>query len=96
MKEKAIRLEHENKSLKDQLVATTSAADGSDGQGGGSDGSTTGSASEVLALKAQIAHLQVDIKERESMANKLTTDKEKLEAYTKKTLHKFQEKVGSS
>lgn len=92
LKEKAIRLEHENKSLKDQLVATTSAADGSDGQGGGSDGSTTGSASEVLALKAQIAHLQVDIKERESMANKLTTDKEKLEAYTKKTLHKFQEK----
>jgi len=86
LKEKAIRLEVENKSLKDQIANGASSGDGQ----GGADGSAE--ASEVLAFKAQIVSLQADIKERESMVNKLTNDKEKLEAYTKKTLHKFQEK----
>jgi len=86
LKEKAIRLEVENKSLKDQIANGASSGGGQ----GGADGSAE--ASEVLAFKAQIVSLQADIKERESMVNKLTNDKEKLEAYTKKTLHKFQEK----
>merc|ERR1712232_1020214 len=36
--------------------------------------------------------LEADIIERNAIVKKLSSDKEKLEAYTKKTLHKFQEK----
>jgi len=86
LKEKAIRLEVENKSLKDQIANGASSGGGQVGADGIAE------ASEVLAFKAQIVSLQADIKERESMVSKLTNDKEKLEAYTKKTLHKFQEK----
>jgi len=78
MKEKVIRLEVENKALKDQINEKA--------------GETGPDSAEVVALKSTIAALEADVSEREAMVNKLTSDKEKLEAYTKKTLHKFQEK----
>ena len=41
----------------------------------------------------KVNKLNDDLKKRESENNKLTSDKEKLEAYTKKALHNVQEKV---
>ncbi|CAN0312776.1 unnamed protein product [Pylaiella littoralis] len=45
---------------------------------------------ERLRMTAQ--SLEDRLKERETQVNNLQTDKEKLESYTKKTLHKFQDK----
>ena len=47
---------------------------------------------EIARLKGQIAQLEKDLKQKEAEKAKLGSDKEKLEAYTKKTLSKFQEK----
>jgi len=47
---------------------------------------------EIARLKGQIAQLEKDMKQKEAEKAKLGSDKEKLEAYTKKTLSKFQEK----
>ena len=40
----------------------------------------------------EIAQLKVSLKRKEAEKTKIGSDKEKLEAYTKKTLSKFQEK----
>lgn len=77
-KEKVIRLEVENKALKDQINENA--------------GETGPDSAEVFILKSTIAALEADVSERQAMVNKLTSDKDKLEVYTKKTLHKFQEK----
>ncbi|CAM9506371.1 unnamed protein product [Ectocarpus sp. 12 AP-2014] len=45
---------------------------------------------ERLSMTAQ--SMEDRLKERETQVNNLQTDKEKLESYTKKTLHKFQDK----
>ena len=47
---------------------------------------------EMARLQGQIAQLEKDLKQKEAEKAKLGSDKEKLEAYTKKTLSKFQEK----
>ena len=47
---------------------------------------------ELAKLKGHIAQLEKDLKQKEAEKAKLGSDKEKLEAYTKKTLSKFQEK----
>lgn len=76
-REKLMRLEIENKRLKDQCqkLETQVATGVSNG----------GSPTEIKALKAQLNRAN---KEKQ----KLGSDKEKLEVYTKKTLAKFQEK----
>ena len=47
---------------------------------------------EMARLQGQIAQLEKDLKQKQAEKAKLGSDKEKLEAYTKKTLSKFQEK----
>uniref|UniRef100_A0A7S2IHL6 Calponin-homology (CH) domain-containing protein n=1 Tax=Helicotheca tamesis TaxID=374047 RepID=A0A7S2IHL6_9STRA len=94
-KEKTMRLEIENKKLKEKIeqlhkkakedevaAAAVSAA---------ASASTT-SNHEVKKLKAEVSRLQQELKKKEAEKEKLGSDKEKLEAYTKKTLSKFQEK----
>mmetsp|Transcript_46092 Transcript_46092/g.55886 ORF Transcript_46092/g.55886 Transcript_46092/m.55886 type:complete len:653 (+) Transcript_46092:226-2184(+) len=81
VKEKSLRLEMENKRLTDQINELhTSAA-----------GEQTSSEDE-RALKASITRLKDELKKRDMEKEKLTVEKEKLEAYTKRTLAKFQEK----
>jgi len=58
--------------------------------GGGGGGGV--SSLEVARLKGRISKLEKTLKQREAEKAKLGSDKEKLEAYTKKTLSKFQEK----
>eukprot|EP00560_Eucampia_antarctica_P008435 CAMPEP_0197825240 /NCGR_PEP_ID=MMETSP1437-20131217/2351_1 /TAXON_ID=49252 ORGANISM="Eucampia antarctica, Strain CCMP1452" /NCGR_SAMPLE_ID=MMETSP1437 /ASSEMBLY_ACC=CAM_ASM_001096 /LENGTH=615 /DNA_ID=CAMNT_0043425155 /DNA_START=171 /DNA_END=2018 /DNA_ORIENTATION=- len=78
-REQMLRLQIENKKLKEQLknsqlVAATISTSGDD------------------SLKYEIDQLKADLKKKETEKEKLGSDKEKLEAYTKKTLSKFQEK----
>jgi protein HOOK3 len=86
VREKAMRLEIENKNLKKQLGIDINAAIGT------SMVSSSASNATVAALEVEIKELQAMIKKKEVSIKKLTTDKDRLEAYTKKTLAKFQEK----
>lgn len=89
-KEKALRLEIENKSLKEQIEQMQQQQQG---------GETTSSSMAVGAegadskkLRDEVSRLREELKKKEAEKEKLAIDKEKLEAYTKKTLSKFQEK----
>lgn len=77
-REKLMRLEIENKRQKDHIQKLESQVSAGGGAGGASS-------TEAKALKAQINRLKME-------KQKLGSDKEKLEVYTKKTLAKFQEK----
>lgn len=77
--EKAMRLEVENKKLKEELEAFQKAG------GGGGGGGGKASPLEIQKLKDEVAK-----KEKENQ--KIRSDKDKLETYTKKTLAKFQDK----
>jgi len=81
-KEKAMRLEIENKSLKEELVKL--GGSGGDGAGGGS-GDTAG-------LQQEINRLQEELAKKKKENSKIGSDKDKLETYTKRTLAKFQDK----
>lgn len=82
VKEKIMRLEIENKSLKKKLDTEASA----------SNVAPTADESVVKSMEAEIERLQAELKKKEAASAKLASDKDKLEAYTKKTLSKFQEK----
>jgi len=86
VREKAMRLEIENKNLKKQLGIDIHSAVGAS--------LTTSNVSKatVTSLEAENKGLLTTLKKREAAITKLTTDKDRLEAYTKKTLAKFQEK----
>uniref|UniRef100_A0A7S2UWL2 Hook C-terminal domain-containing protein n=1 Tax=Fibrocapsa japonica TaxID=94617 RepID=A0A7S2UWL2_9STRA len=91
---KCSSLESEMRDLKKHIDGLETAAQTKNSSGG--DGAAAGEArvdeSRVKALDMTVAQLTQQLKERESKINRLTSDKEKLEAYTKKTLHKVQEK----
>eukprot|EP00586_Coscinodiscus_wailesii_P007288 CAMPEP_0172481958 /NCGR_PEP_ID=MMETSP1066-20121228/8190_1 /TAXON_ID=671091 /ORGANISM="Coscinodiscus wailesii, Strain CCMP2513" /LENGTH=174 /DNA_ID=CAMNT_0013244755 /DNA_START=63 /DNA_END=587 /DNA_ORIENTATION=- len=81
VKEKSLRLEMENKRLTDQINELHTSAAGEQ------------TSSEVeRALKASVLRLKDEIRKRDTEKEKLTVEKEKLEAYTKRTLAKFQGK----
>uniref|UniRef100_A0A7S2SUT2 HOOK N-terminal domain-containing protein n=1 Tax=Rhizochromulina marina TaxID=1034831 RepID=A0A7S2SUT2_9STRA len=103
--EKVLELEKENHQLKHQLKNQSAAA--SAGAGGQerdersqqrieelekqlTEAQAKGSSTQALTLT--VRKLKEQLKEKESENNKLTSDKEKLEAYTKKALHNVQEK----
>jgi protein HOOK3 len=88
VREKAMRLEIENKNLKKQLGIDINAAVGS------STMMVTPSlnSATATALEEEVQELQAAIYKKEALIKKLSTDKDRLEAYTKKTLAKFQEK----
>jgi protein HOOK3 len=76
-KEKVMRLEIENNTLKseiDQLKSGAAAAAG------------------VKDLRSEVERLKDELEKKEAEKAKIGADKEKLEAYTKRTLAKFQEK----
>lgn len=93
-KERALRLDLENKDLKkkmeelkEKVKTAQSSASAAALVAGGASGN-----SDVTALRVEVTRLQEEVKKKEGEKEKLSSDKEKLEAYTKKTLAKFQEK----
>lgn len=87
-KEATMRLELENKALRQELEdlkqqkeATEAAASASAVE-----------ANQTSQLQAEIDRLTGELAAKEVEKTKISTDKEKLEAYTKRTLSKFQEK----
>jgi len=88
VKEKVMRLEIENKKLQKKLTETTKAA----AAAAGGEEKTTEDSATMVALEHEVNQLQADLKKKEAINAKLSSDKDKLEAYTKKTLSKFQEK----
>mmetsp|Transcript_9908 Transcript_9908/g.14924 ORF Transcript_9908/g.14924 Transcript_9908/m.14924 type:complete len:624 (-) Transcript_9908:99-1970(-) len=86
VKEKVMRLEIENKTLQKKLEESSQAAVAA------SDAAASADVVVVTALENEVAQLEAQLKKKEVTTAKLASDKEKLEAYTKKTLSKFQEK----
>ena len=88
VREKVMRLEIENKSLKKQLDSSVAASASTVVAHTANmvDDAT------VKALENEIGQLQADLKKKDAATAKLASDKDKLESYTKKTLSKFQEK----
>ena len=84
VKEKVMRLEIENETLKKKLETTTAAA--------ATATVTQVDDAAIKALESEIDQLQAELKKKDAAATKLAADKDKLEAYTKRTLSKFQEK----
>lgn len=88
VKEKVMRLEIENKSLQKKLAETTAQAEAA----AGFESKNAADSVTLQANENEIAQLKAQLKKKEAATAKLASDKEKLEAYTKKTLAKFQEK----
>ena len=86
-KEKVMRLEIENQTLKKQLKTSTEVA-----QLVAPKTTTVVDESAVKALESEIEQLQAEIQKKDAVTAKLSSDKDKLESYTKRTLSKFQEK----
>mmetsp|Transcript_6334 Transcript_6334/g.9605 ORF Transcript_6334/g.9605 Transcript_6334/m.9605 type:complete len:577 (-) Transcript_6334:40-1770(-) len=85
-KEKTMRLEIENKRLKEQLEALKKAP---------APASTAASApatGDAASLGAEVTRLKEELAKKEAENKKIGSDKDKLEAYTKRTLAKFQDK----
>jgi protein HOOK3 len=79
-REKTMRMEIENKKLKEELEAL---------KNGGVLASAFG---DTSALEAEIKALKEELEKKTAENKKIGSDKDKLEAYTKRTLAKFQDK----
>lgn len=90
-KEKLVRLEYENKKLKEELEAAKSAAPVAAATTAASTEAPVASG-DAAALQAEIATLKEQLAKKEAENKKIGSDKDKLEAYTKRTLAKFQDK----
>lgn len=84
-KEKYLRLKIENDSLREQIEQLQANPVSAVPAGGESS-------DEAGRLRADNGRLRDELRRKETEKAKLASDKEKLEAYTKKTLSKFQEK----
>lgn len=84
-REKAMRLEIENKKLQEELESLK--------KGGAVPAvASAGAGGDTGALEAEIKKLKEDLAKKEAENKKIGSDKDKLEAYTKRTLAKFQDK----
>lgn len=88
-KEKMVRLEYENKKLKDELEALKKTEPAVAAAATAAAPVATG---DAAALQAEIASLKDQLAKKEAENKKIGSDKDKLEAYTKRTLAKFQDK----
>lgn len=97
-KEKVIRLEIENIALKKELEKMKAEAETQITNVGDIANGVTKQPKETVEngsnseLQKQLSQLQDELAKKEAEKTKIGTDKEKLEAYTKRTLAKFQEK----
>jgi len=79
-REKIMRMEIENKKLKEEVEALKSS------------GAVTSTSADTSALEAEIKTLKEQLEKKTAENKKIGSDKDKLEAYTKRTLAKFQDK----
>eukprot|EP00546_Thalassionema_frauenfeldii_P006933 CAMPEP_0178920830 /NCGR_PEP_ID=MMETSP0786-20121207/15218_1 /TAXON_ID=186022 /ORGANISM="Thalassionema frauenfeldii, Strain CCMP 1798" /LENGTH=600 /DNA_ID=CAMNT_0020594931 /DNA_START=58 /DNA_END=1860 /DNA_ORIENTATION=+ len=97
-KEKVMRLEIENNDLKKELekmkveMEKNISSVGDISNGNVKRTADTVENSSSAELQKQLKQLQDELSKKEAEKTKIGTDKEKLEAYTKRTLAKFQEK----
>lgn len=87
-REKTMRLEIENQKLKEQIQAMAQNGDVPVAP----MALPTPSAADTSALAAEMAELKNAMSKKEAENKKIGSDKDKLEAYTKRTLAKFQDK----
>jgi len=90
-REKTMRLEIENKKLKEQIEAMSQNGDAPLASVPVAAASTEPS-EDTIALQAEVAKLKEMFAKKEAENKKIGSDKDKLEAYTKRTLAKFQDK----
>jgi protein HOOK3 len=79
-REKIMRMEIENKKLKEEVEALKSS------------GAVASTSADTSALEAEIKILKEQLEKKTAENKKIGSDKDKLEAYTKRTLAKFQDK----
>lgn len=79
-KERMMRLEIENKKLQEAVASLQSQSASAVDDG------------KVSALQTELKELKEELARKEAEKSKIASDKDKLEAYTKRTLAKFQEK----
>ena len=97
-KEQLVRLEYENKKLKEALEAAKTATPVTPAPAApavvvaAEPATPAGDEIDTAALQAEIASLKEELVKKEALNKKIGSDKEKLEAYTKRTLAKFQDK----
>ena len=97
-KEQLVRLEYENTKLKEALEAAKTAAPVTPAPAApavvvaAEPATPAGDEIDTAALQAEIASLKEELVKKEALNKKIGSDKEKLEAYTKRTLAKFQDK----
>lgn len=87
-KEQLVRLEYENKKLKEELESASKAALAPVAAAS----VAPVEAGDAVALQAEVAELKEKLAKKEAENKKIGSDKDKLEAYTKRTLAKFQDK----
>ena len=86
-KEKTMRLQIENKKLREELEELK--------KGGAVAGDAAGAVAatgDAAAVTAEVQQLKTQLAKKEADNKKIGSDKDKLEAYTKRTLAKFQDK----
>lgn len=90
-REKMMRLEIENKKLQEELekMSLTEAVASSSPP---APASSVDQSADVAGLKDEVRRLKETIAAKEKQNAKINSDKDKLEAYTKRTLAKFQDK----
>lgn len=85
-KEKTMRLEIENKTLKEEVEKLKA------GGAVATAASVGAAAGDAGAMQQEIERLKAELKKKEEENAKIGSDKDKLETYTKRTLAKFQDK----
>lgn len=85
-REKTMRLEIENKNLKDELDALKAGAPA------GAVSVAASGGEDTAALQSEVKTLKLELEKKTAENKKIGSDKDKLEAYTKRTLAKFQDK----
>lgn len=91
-REKTMRLEIENKKLQEEIEKLKQGATTASVAAVAAAASTPASSADAEALTQQVARLQEALATKEKENAKISGDKDKLEAYTKRTLAKFQDK----
>lgn len=91
-KEKMVRLEYENKKLKEELEASKSATPAAAAATSAASSTAPAASGDAAALQAELAAVKEQLAKKEAENKKIGSDKDKLEAYTKRTLAKFQDK----
>ena len=84
-KEKTMRLEIENKNLKEEIEQLKAG-------GATANASATAVSGDTAGLQKEIERLKEELVKKEKENAKIGSDKDKLETYTKRTLAKFQDK----